>query len=569
MFDKDFYPTPDAVIDQMLRGYDIEGKVILEPSAGKGNIVDYLKAHGARDVLACEKHPELRRLVSAKSKVLCEDFLTLTSDRVSHIHLIVMNPPFSRDEQHILHAFDIAPPGCHIVALCNKSTVDNPHTRLREQLMTTIKEYGDWQDLGNCFSTAERPTEVQVALVTLTKPGAAYDTEFEGFFLDEDPEEEQANGLIEYNVVRDLVNRYVAALKIYDEQLQVGVKMHSVLHGYYGVKLGFSCTADGAPLLRNDFKKDLQREGWQFIFRKMNLQRYATRGLKELINKFVEEQTHIPFTMRNIYRMLDIVVQTTSQRMDTALLEVFDKLTKHHADNQYNVPGWKTNSHFLVNKKFIIPNMTYQDKRYYEGNEIQCGYGSYWDFMEDLLKALCYISGDRYDTLGTLKSWISYRYKIITDDDVEYTDDKYGEVERITKKLYEKGKQYKVVSSEPIYGEWFEWAYWKCKAHKNGTMHFIFLDEDLWGRFNQRIAKLKGYPLFEYKQQTAYQDRQTGRAQQEKHDVKKDFNFTVTMTVPPVVDEVLATDPGVEEVEVEEEVPPREHILLIDENDLM
>ncbi|MBR2237434.1 MAG: hypothetical protein IJ887_06115 [Prevotella sp.] len=40
----DFYPTPNEVIGQMMMGEDFLGKTILEPSAGKGNIVDWLKA---------------------------------------------------------------------------------------------------------------------------------------------------------------------------------------------------------------------------------------------------------------------------------------------------------------------------------------------------------------------------------------------------------------------------------------------------------------------------------------------------------------------------------------------
>lgn len=58
--------------------------------------------------------------------------------------------------------------------------------------------------------------------------------------------------------------------------------------------------------------------------------------------------------MRNIYRMLEIIVGTHAQRMDKALIEVFDKLTMHYHENRYNVEGWKTNSYYLVNKKFIL-----------------------------------------------------------------------------------------------------------------------------------------------------------------------------------------------------------------------
>ena len=41
IFNRDFYPTPIDVIEKMLIGVDISGKIILEPSAGSGNIVDY------------------------------------------------------------------------------------------------------------------------------------------------------------------------------------------------------------------------------------------------------------------------------------------------------------------------------------------------------------------------------------------------------------------------------------------------------------------------------------------------------------------------------------------------
>ena len=41
---KDFYPTPQNLIDKMLDGLDWKMiHTILEPSAGKGNIVEALK----------------------------------------------------------------------------------------------------------------------------------------------------------------------------------------------------------------------------------------------------------------------------------------------------------------------------------------------------------------------------------------------------------------------------------------------------------------------------------------------------------------------------------------------
>ena len=44
MFDKEFYPTPKEVIQKMIAPYEknMSRLTILEPSAGKGDIIDYI-----------------------------------------------------------------------------------------------------------------------------------------------------------------------------------------------------------------------------------------------------------------------------------------------------------------------------------------------------------------------------------------------------------------------------------------------------------------------------------------------------------------------------------------------
>jgi hypothetical protein len=61
-------------------------------------------------------------------------------------------------------------------------------------------------------------------------------------------------------------------------------------------------------------------------------------------------------------------------------------------------------------------------------------------------------------------------------------------------------------------------------------MHFEFKDENIWAKFNSHVARLKGFPLFEGKTQTKYQDRQTGRAQQEKANPASAFKPTILFT---------------------------------------
>lgn len=473
---EDFYPTPEAIIEVMLNGIDIRDKVFLEPSAGKGDIVNYLKDHGAREVIGCEINPTLQEIVKTKCRLIAEDFLTVTSDQISHIDGIIMNPPFSNDEDHILHAFEIAPAGCIIRALCNSATISNYSTKKRAQLKSIIEAHGHTEELSNCFADSERRTGVYVTMVTLRKPGESYSQEFEGFFLDEDEPENTAgaSGIISYNVVRDLVNRYVAAVKLYDKQLALGTEMHDLLKSFYGESLTFTCNKQGTPLLRNEFKKGLQRDGWKFIFAKMDMAKYTTRGVREDINKFIEQQLQIPFTMKNIYKMLEIVVGTAGQRMDKAILDAFDNIIKHHDNNRDYIKGFKTNSHFLLGKKFIMPYMVDSAKKYGFISETYSIYSHNSEIITDLEKALCFCNAINYDEIVTLHH----------------------------------------SASRNVYGQWYECEFFRYKAFKVGTVHFEFKNLDILAKLNQKVSKLKGYPLFEGKEQTKYQNKQTGRATQ-------------------------------------------------------
>jgi hypothetical protein len=438
----------------------LTNKIILDPQGGKGNIIDYCKNFGASDLLGCEINEDLKKILQTKCKVIASDFLTVTSDQISHINYIIMNPPFSAEEKHILHAWEIAPAGCKIISLCNASVIENATFNKREQIKQLVNESGSFENLGDCFLDAERKTGVYIGLIKLQKPADNYKSEFCGFFMEEDDPERQENALMSYNVVRDLVNRYVAAVKIFDEQLDAAVRMNDLTRGFYSSGIGLNLTADQKPITRNEFKKEMQKSGWNFIFNKMDMKKYSTQGLKEDINKFVEQQQQIPFTMKNIYRMIEIVIGTQGQRMDKALIEVFDKVISMSDENKYFHEGWKTNSHYLLNKKFIVPGICFQDNFYkqYHPEDIRVNYGGYSDRIDDFVKALCYISGGKYDQFSDLRR----------------------------------------TAQMNKYGQLFDWGYFRIRAYKKGTMHFEFKDADLWGKFNQRIAKIKGYPLYEH-----------------------------------------------------------------------
>jgi hypothetical protein len=457
MFNSNFYPTPTNVISQMCSGLDLIGKTVLEPSAGKGDIVDYLQENGA-EVIACELDVSLSRIIKSKCRFLTYDFMDVTTDEISHISYVIMNPPFSSADKHILHAWKIAPEGCEIIALCNYETIGNHYSSSRGALYDIILQHGTEQNLGKVFTIAERKTEVSVGLVHLYKPRTAPETEFDGYFDFTEEEERQQNGLMPYNEIRNIVNRYVGAVKLYDQVLENAVAMQSLINDFekYGKDLTFTCSIENKPIKRDEFKKELQKKAWKTVFGKMNMDQYITQSVRDDINRFSEQQTKVPFTMTNIFKMIDIIVGTHASRMDRVIVEAFDKICSYSDDNSEAGKGWKTNSGYKVNRRFIHPHITDYDNRW-PTDTLKIHYSS-GNTFDDIVKALCMLTGQRYE------------------DQVRLTHIDSGRNTR-------------------IWGQWYEWGFFRIRGYKKGTMHFEFKDIKVWEQFNYRVAQIKGWPL--------------------------------------------------------------------------
>ena len=462
IFNRDHYPTPVAVIERMLLGEEIYGKTILEPSAGAGNIVDYLQANGAKEVVASEINDKLRSILSRKCTVIGDDFLKVTAEQVSHIDMIVMNPPFTADETHILHAWAIAPAGCTIISLCNERTLSNTSwSRKRSVLKEIVELHGYDEDFDDCFKTAERSTNVNISCIKLYKPGAANE-EFNGFYMTDEEEgaaQAASPGLMQYNFVRDVVNRYVMAVSKFDAAMAAAKEINDLTSFIGGSSIRFGATDSrdkyNSGITRDQFKKRLQIESWKFIFDKFEMDKYVTNGVMCKINDFVQKQINVPFTMRNIYHMIDMIIQTHGERMNQVLVEAFDLICSFSADNSTAGETWKTNTNYMVNRKFIIPNICKWDRRWpTDYMDVSSDRG-----MNDVVKALSNLVGIEYDR----------------DKSLSYS---FGWNRR---KVY--------------WGEWANWTFFRIKGFKKGTMHFEFLDEQVWMNFNRKVAEYKGWQL--------------------------------------------------------------------------
>ncbi len=453
MFNKNFYPTPINVIELM--GIDCSGKKVLEPSAGKGDIINYLKENNAKEVYSCEINEDLSEIIKQRSKFIKHDFLKVKAEEISHIHMIVANPPFSNGDKHLLHMWEIAPDGCEIICLLNYSNLENDYTRSRKELINIIKTYGTEINLGNVFNEAERKTvNTEIALIKLYKPGSG-PSEFDGFFMEEDEDQVQENGIMRFDAIRDIVQRYVYSVKCFEEHLEVSEKMNG-LTSLFGVGgFSFNIGYQDTVCTKEDFKKEIQKKAWAYLFKLMNLNKYLTSGVMKEVNKFVENQNNVPFTMKNIYRMFEVIVGTKDQAFTKSLVEAIDNFTKHTHDNRYNVEGWKTNEGHMLNHKFII-NWASEYCLYSKKTSLR--HGTNMDYLEDIHKVLCSMTATNYDNTVALHTFRNNNRSLETN-------------------------------------KWYDWNFFEFKVFKKGSMHLKFKDVKVWEQINRSYAKAKGQVL--------------------------------------------------------------------------
>lgn len=104
----DFFYTPDVVVNEMLGQLPLpinKKFKVLEPSAGQGHILDILKENFSNAEIICiEKNPmHCEKLIEKGYSPVNDDFLNIAPCLVD---VVLMNPPFSEEMEHIKHAFD-------------------------------------------------------------------------------------------------------------------------------------------------------------------------------------------------------------------------------------------------------------------------------------------------------------------------------------------------------------------------------------------------------------------------------------------------------------------------------
>lgn len=523
----EFYPTPESVVLKMVEGIDFNSiKSILEPSAGKGDILRQIAKcekirYGSRnlDVDCIELDANLRAIlkynfseerknelwhrqreiedkkrwnrekgeyeklsvkderelfeIENESKtffdngihIVHDDFLTY--EPFKKYDLIIMNPPFSNGDKHLLKALQIQKNGGNIVCLLNAETIRNPYTETRKELVKKLNEYNATIEyISNGFLAAERKTGVEIALIKVAIEQVQEESEIYNRFKEAEKMEDFQTDTTELDVT-DYIKSAVTHYKIEVKSGVELIRQYRALIPYMSVRFGDD-TYDKKPILRltdstdrgydsvsvNDYLRCVRYKYWSALLSNDKfIGRLTTKLQGEYMDK-VNKLADYDFSEFNIYTLSAEMNAQIKTGIEDEIMAMFDRLTEEHSyypecsKNRHYYDGWATNKAHKIDKKVIIPCYGVFDgwdglPRVYNAHKI----------LKDIEKILNFLDGD-----------------MTADIDMQRVLDLYFR-QGITKKI--------------------PFKFFNATFYKKGTVHLEFNCPELIERFNIYAAQNK------------------------------------------------------------------------------
>ena len=489
---KDFYPTPENLINKML--CDIDFKMIhsiLEPSAGKGNIVEAIKKKEKfyssaynkvnYDIDCIEADQNLQSILKGKNfRVVYNDFLTY--DTMKEYDINIMNPPFSNGCKHLLKALEMQQRnGGAIVCLLNAETLKNPCTNDRQYLQRKLTEYNAKVEfIQNAFMDAERKTAVEIALIKVQLP----EVQRQSFILDglqkaqqqkEIETETESTQLIDSDFFKTIVNQY-------NLEVEAGIKL---IKEYYAMKpfilsefgkdkeTGETIQTGGCILQMdiignrdkynnklsiNEYIRKVRGKYWKALFENKKFIGQLTNNLQRDFYNKVEELKDYDFSLFNIYQLKIDIQKKVVKGIEDTIMELFEEFSnKYHwydetSGNIHYYNGWKTNKAWIINKKVIIPLKAYDT---YYTDRFQPTHYDVLRKLQDIEKCFNYLDGGLTEAVDLEES-------------LKFAEE-YGETKNIQLK------------------------YFTVTFYKKGTCHIVFNDDELLKKFNIFGSQHKGW----------------------------------------------------------------------------
>jgi hypothetical protein len=462
MFSPDFYPTPTHLATRMASMIDKDfSSRILEPSAGKGDLVQAVKARFERsyqpklNVDCIEKEPELRALLTGSGyRVIDTDFLAYTSTK--QYDTIIMNPPFSNGDDHVLKAWDLIYNG-DVIALLNAETIRNPFSKSRKLLVSIIEQHGTIEFIEGAFNDAERKTDIDVALIHLKKRNSINADYFGGMKAAGTEYEPAING----NQLAIPESRIENMVLAYDNAVMSKRKavIAEAEASYYANLIEGNGT-DKTEMVKqslNEFVEGLRKSAWRTVINLADFHKYMTEKVRREFESQLEIVSQMEFTAANIKTFLKNLMADYDTIIEDCIEEAFDLMTRYHTENRVHIEGWKSNDYFFV-KRVVLPNMVCQ---YGLGKNVR------WEKvreLDDIDKALAHISG--------LPELINQDGKSVRG------------YQRVSDALNADGVDF---------GQAVESEFFKARIFKKGTVHLYFKDLMLLQQFNLIIGRKRAW----------------------------------------------------------------------------
>lgn len=437
--DMEFYPTPSEIAGKLFSMIDWKelrdsACSVLEPSAGRGDLVDYLRSYMGRDVCdrasidVVELDTNLQAMLTGKGyRLVGDDFLTFNTSKA--YDLICLNPPFLAGDLHLLHAIELMHKG-QIVCILNAETIRNPYTNSRKALAKELKRLNaDIRFVEDGMRNGPRKANVDLALIHIKVDSAMKnDWILENLrkagkvFFEEEARESM--GVTFSNPVDRLIREYTLTV---DAAMEFFKTYNGLRTSFSGVNVGV-CVSDASYDWRagevcfttisnsflNKFLEKTRLVFWKRLFDLPVLQDHMTSDMKNAYSEKISSMREYEFSEFNVQQVIaDLKLQLNDGVVD-AIYKCFDKLSNVHAyhedlsnENIHYYNGWKTNKAHYVNMKCIIPTYGAFATKYvenkktgrFEQKETNINPHSCFAVLDDLEKALDYL--DRGETAPT------------------------------------------------------------------------------------------------------------------------------------------------------------------------
>lgn len=425
-FNEEFYPTPKSLLNKIFDGVDWKQvDTILEPSAGKGDIVEFIqnseeahRYHHNFEIDCIEKDPNLQAVLKQKGfRLVHDDFFTFHTWK--QYDLIVMNPPFSCGDKHLLNALKLQEDGGNVICILNAETLKNPYSVTRQALALRLEDlHANVSYMQNEFVSAERKTSVEIAVVKVSIPKKERDSRIfselrESKQMSEQTVQEQTS-LAENDYIK-------AAVKQFELETEAGIRL---IREYQAMKPYMLRSLSGGNLAKNDsilyltmdkynpcspevteneFLKVVRLKYWTSIFNDSRFTGHMTSNLLSEYRTQIDKLADYDFSCFNIKTIQADIAIKLVKGVEECIVKLFDELSFQYSysdelgRNIHYYNGWKTNKAWIINKKVILPWMNAWGR--FNGLYDPASY-EIIEKLADIEKALDYLSGSSGNERG-------------------------------------------------------------------------------------------------------------------------------------------------------------------------